>query len=112
MLLQVAAGQPIGIATSSDCDNHIHLAFLKDGGSYVDPSKYLDSIFPTVPKWTQICDDYKLVFMVLCSKENKPDSVGQNNTLQLSNLLNLIQIFLTFNGVGQRYYLYVMEFAI
>ncbi|XP_062579219.1 uncharacterized protein LOC134241150, partial [Saccostrea cucullata] len=56
-----AAGQPIGRATGSDCDNHIHLAFQKDGG-YIDPTKFLESLMPVVPKWKQICDDYKLVF--------------------------------------------------
>ncbi|XP_062593831.1 uncharacterized protein LOC134255325, partial [Saccostrea cucullata] len=57
-----AAGQTIGIATGSNCANHIHLAFQKDG-DYIDPTKYLDSIIPEVPQWKQICDDYKLVFM-------------------------------------------------
>lgn len=62
--MQVAAGQPIGTATGSSCANHIHLAFQKDGGSYVDPTKYLESIIPVLPVWKQICDDYKLVFKV------------------------------------------------
>lgn len=63
-LLKVASGQPIGTVTGSECDNHIHLAMFKNGGTYIDPTKYIESLIPTVPTWKQICDDYKLVFMV------------------------------------------------
>lgn len=65
VILKVAPGQPIGTVTGSECDNHIHLAMLKEGGTYIDPTKYIESIIPTVPKWNQICDDYKLVLMVV-----------------------------------------------
>lgn len=65
VILKVAPGQPIGTVTGSECDNHIHLAMLKEGGNYIDPTKYIESIIPTVPKWNQICDDYKLVLMVV-----------------------------------------------
>lgn len=64
-IFQVAAGQPIGTVTGSDCDNHIHLAMQKDGGSYIDPTKYVESIYPKVSKWKQVCDDYKLVYKVV-----------------------------------------------
>ena len=35
-----------------------------DATEYLDPTKYLESIFPTMPVWIQQCDDYKLVWKV------------------------------------------------
>lgn len=36
----------------------------QDAADYIDPTKYLESIFPTMPVWVQQCDDYKLVWKV------------------------------------------------
>lgn len=64
-LFQVAGGQYIGKVIKSACINHIHLAMKKtDATEYLDPTKYLESIFPTMPVWIQQCDDYKLVWKV------------------------------------------------
>ena len=54
----------IGIANSSHCEEHIHLSFKKVGASYVDPTRFLEKAYPTLPAWVQQCDDYKLVFKV------------------------------------------------
>jgi hypothetical protein len=63
----VAGGQKIGTVTKSPCANHIHMAMKKKGAKdYLDPTKYLESIFPTMPQWIQQCDDYKLVWKVQC----------------------------------------------
>lgn len=61
----MAAGDSIGTANASACpsQNHIHMAITRDGG-VVDPSEVLDKRPIVVPKWNQICDDYKLVFKV------------------------------------------------
>lgn len=61
---QFAAGQPLGTTKQSECKNHIHLAFYKDG-DYIDPTKYLEFVPVTMPEWKQECDDYKLVFKVI-----------------------------------------------
>ncbi|XP_078336896.1 uncharacterized protein LOC144626511 [Crassostrea virginica] len=58
----VIGGQVIGIANSSHCEEHIHLSFKKVGASYVDPTRFLEKAYPTLPAWVQQCDDYKLVF--------------------------------------------------
>ena len=66
MVLQVAAGDQIGVVKSSDCkpeNSHIHFVVLKDGGP-VDPSKFLLPRAPSRPEWIQKCDDYKLVWKV------------------------------------------------
>ena len=66
MILQVAAGDQIGMVKSLDCkpeNSHIHFVVLKDGGP-VDPSKFLLPRAPSRPEWIQKCDDYKLVWKV------------------------------------------------
>ncbi|XP_052806223.1 uncharacterized protein LOC128235441 [Mya arenaria] len=59
----VAGGDTIGFATASPCNgfNHIHLSLRRDDG-LVDPSDILDTRPLQLPKWTQVCDDYKLVY--------------------------------------------------
>lgn len=57
-------GQVIGTANSSHCEDHIHLSFKKVGAWYVDPTRFLEKAYPTLPTWVQQCDDYKLVFKV------------------------------------------------
>jgi hypothetical protein len=59
----VAAGVVIGKTTHSECDNHIHVSIRRDGG-FVDPSNYIPQRLIKDPKWTQLCDDYKVVFKV------------------------------------------------
>ncbi|XP_052081230.1 uncharacterized protein LOC127719255 [Mytilus californianus] len=58
----VAAGEPIGTATRSSCDNHITVIFRKNGGS-IDPTGFLQKRGIQLQPWLQKCDDYKLVFM-------------------------------------------------
>ncbi|CAG2209692.1 unnamed protein product [Mytilus edulis] len=60
---RIAAGAPIGTAKKSPCYpfNSIHFAMMKDNGT-VDPTKFLSPRFFEIPKWLQICDDYKLVY--------------------------------------------------
>lgn len=65
---KVIGGQVIGTANSSHCEDHIHLSFKKVGASYVDPTRFLEKAYPTLPTWVQQCDDYKLVFKV---RENR-----------------------------------------
>jgi len=65
LVVKVAAGDPIGEAIASACpsQNHLHMVLTRDGG-VVDPSEILDKRPIVTPKWTQDCDDYKLVFKV------------------------------------------------
>ncbi|GFR58902.1 protein jagged-2 [Elysia marginata] len=58
----VAAGEVVGTAARSSCDNHIHVSMLKEARGYIDPSSYLEPRTPSVPTWTQDCDDYKFVY--------------------------------------------------
>ncbi|XP_053398719.1 uncharacterized protein LOC128556879 [Mercenaria mercenaria] len=60
---RVSAGVAIGTVTESPCGeyNHIHLSIRRDGG-FVDPSNYIPQRLVEVPKWKQLCDDYKVVY--------------------------------------------------
>ncbi|CAC5381353.1 unnamed protein product [Mytilus coruscus] len=59
---QVAAGEPIGTAIRSSCDNHITVIFRKNGGS-IDPTGFLQKRGIKLQPWHQTCDDYMLKFM-------------------------------------------------
>ena len=48
----------------SALDDDPSAADLAAREGYVDPSSYLAKRPLTFPKWTQICDDYKLVWLV------------------------------------------------
>lgn len=61
--LQISAGVKIGTATHSGCMNHIHVAFMKEGG-FIDPTRFFGPRPFTVPVWEQKCDEYKLVWKV------------------------------------------------
>lgn len=63
----------IGTANSSHCEDHIHLSFKKVGAWYVDPTRFLEKAYPTLPTWVQQCDDYKLVFKVRERERRKRD---------------------------------------
>lgn len=39
------------------------MSIRRDGG-YVDPSNYIPERSVVLPKWTQLCDDYKVVYKV------------------------------------------------
>ncbi|XP_053390116.1 uncharacterized protein LOC128553035, partial [Mercenaria mercenaria] len=60
---KVSAGVVIGTVTKSPCGdyNHIHLSIRREGG-FVDPSNYVSQRPVELPKWTQLCDDYKVVY--------------------------------------------------
>ncbi|WAR05121.1 hypothetical protein MAR_020490 [Mya arenaria] len=60
---RVSGGDTIGFANASPCKgyNHIHISLKRDGG-FVDPSDVLEKRPIELPKWKQICDDYKLVY--------------------------------------------------
>lgn len=62
---KVSAGDLIGTVQPSYCSdtNHIHVALTKDGG-VLDPSPYIYQRPIKLPKWNQICDDYRIVKMV------------------------------------------------
>ena len=61
---QVAAGEVIGTVARSSCNNHIHLSMLKEARGYIDPTPYLEPRTPSIPTWTQECDDYKFIYKV------------------------------------------------
>ncbi|CAC5401161.1 unnamed protein product [Mytilus coruscus] len=59
---RVGAGEPIGVATQSICENHIKVLFIKDGGS-VDPTGFMTKRGVELQPWIQKCDDYRFVYM-------------------------------------------------
>ena len=62
---QVGGGEVIGIAAKSSCEgyNHIHMSLIGPDGMS-DPSNLLSGR-PITINYTQICDDYKLVYKVI-----------------------------------------------
>ena len=95
------AGTPIGYQNAAGpCVSHIHFSVKKlkknrlleifnkiadtfsgDGNEsatemaakqgYVDPTKYLEPRPIEIPKWVQVCDDYRLVILVSLFVENQ-----------------------------------------
>ena len=68
---KVYAGDALGQVTSTRCVNHIHVA-MSDGGTPVDPTRYLPRQNEALGKWIQTCDEYKLVYMVCAGKHFPP----------------------------------------
>ena len=64
---QISAGVTIGLATSSSCKNHVHIAMKRDGG-FIDPTRFVVDRQKMFQPYVTECKDWKLVIKVCSHK--------------------------------------------